>query len=78
MKKLFFSLFVAVVAMIIVMGAFQSRAEAFIGYCDTVCCLSGGECRDSATLCYCPGTTTVVNCFQYCEFMCSNIVCPVP
>lgn len=74
MKKLFSTLFMVAIVAVLCLGVFQSTASA-ITWCDDSCCPGAYECRPTATLCYCPGTLDVTNCYSFCEGLCTVTEC---
>lgn len=67
MKKILPVIFVAIVLATISLG-FTAAVAGTIQECDEACCIGPyGSCWPSNHACYCPGTTELTDCWNYCE-----------
>jgi len=74
MKRVTRYLFMSVILLALLFGLAQATSQPLIGYCDIMCC-SGTSCYQSKTLCYCPGTLEVTDCWNYCIGYCEGTIC---
>jgi hypothetical protein len=74
MKRVTRYIFVSVIVLTLLIGLAQATAKPLVGYCDQVCCV-GSLCQNGSSYCYCPGTTELTHCGDYCLGYCGTGIC---
>jgi len=74
MRRIARYLFMSVLLLALLFGLAQAASQPLIGYCDVMCCACEA-CIPSITLCYCPGTLEVTDCWSYCAWYCGDTIC---